>query len=252
MRRGIAIFLTLIAISFFSACDKTPDHVIESEKMEDLLIDIHRAEVYMENDRYIAGSKAAQDSIKNSIFAKHSITKADFDTSMVWYGKNLDKFIEIYNNVIIRLQSEDNRLLALINEKSDMYTGITRSGDTVDIWNRNPHYIFEGKLNNNLLSFLIPYDDNFKDDDFYKLKFKVLSPNRGSYYPQVILATKDKKNITKFVKKEIRSTGWDSLELQTKGSIKKVSGSFYVPADPVWKITHIDSISLERIHTKEK
>ena len=147
MRRGIAIFLTLIAISFFSACDKTPDHVIESEKMEDLLIDIHRAEVYMENDRYIAGSKDAQDSIKNSIFAKHSITKADFDTSMVWYGKNLDKFIEIYNNVIIRLQSEDNRLLALINEKSDMYTGITRSGDTVDIWNRNPHYIFEGKLN---------------------------------------------------------------------------------------------------------
>lgn len=250
MRRGFVIFFIVSSISFFWAYSKIPDHVIEPEKMEDLLIDIHRAEVYMENNRYISHNKSAQDSIKNSIFAKHNVTQADFDTSLVWYGANLEKYIEIYNNVVIRLQSEDNRLLALINNQSDMYTGITRSGDTVDIWNRNPHYIFEGKLNNNLLTFLIPYDDNFKEDDLFKLKFKVLSPNRGSFPAHVILAVKEKKNTTSFVRKEIKSTGWDSLELKAKGTIRRVIGSFYVPADPVWKITHIDSISLERIHTK--
>ena len=137
-----------------------------------------------------------------------------------------------------------------MNGQKDMYIGMSRSGDTVNIWNINPHYIFEGKPNNNLLTFTIPYDDNFKEDDIFKLKFKIISKDKSPYATQVILALKQNKNITKFVKKSIPQNGWDSLEIKSNGSIRRVMGSFYVPAEPEWKVTHIDSISLERIHTK--
>lgn len=250
MERRTILFLTVIIASLLLACGRIPDYVIDPDEMEDLLVDIHKAEAYMESNKYIAHNKAAQDSIKNNIYAKHNVTKAEFDSSMIWYGANLKEYIEIYDNVINRLQNEDNKLLAMISDQPDMYTGLTRSGDTVNIWNKSPHFIFEGKLNNNLLTFLVPYDDNFKDNDIFKLKFKISSQYESRYPTQVILAVKESKNATNYIKKEIKSLGWDSLELKTKGSIRRVIGSIYVPADPIWRTTNIDSISLERIHTK--
>ena len=64
--------------------------VIREKKMEAVLYDLHLADGLI--------SKAAQDgspesdSIKNNLYAtvfnKHKITKAQFDTSMVWYANH--------------------------------------------------------------------------------------------------------------------------------------------------------------------
>lgn len=243
---GLIIATTVLSI----ACSRVPSNIIDAKTMESLLIDIHKAEAYMENNKYIANNRLAQDSVKNSIFTSHNVTAAEFDSSVVWYGSNLDIYIEVYDKVIKKLQEENNTLLALMNNQKDMFIGMTRSGDTVNIWNRNSHYVFEGRLNNNLLTFTVPYDDNFKDDDMFKLKFKIISREESPYPVQVILALKENKEATSFTKKSIPGNGWDSVEIKSKGTIRRVMGSFYVPATPEWKVTHIDSISLERIHTK--
>ena len=243
---GLIIATTVLSI----ACSRVPSNIIDAKTMESLLIDIHKAEAYMENNKYIANNRLAQDSVKNSIFTSHNVTAAEFDSSVVWYGSNLDIYIEVYDKVIKTLQEENNTLLALMNNQKDMFIGMTRSGDTVNIWNRNSHYVFEGRLNNNLLTFTVPYDDNFKDDDIFKLKFKIISREESPYPVQVILALKESKEATSFTKKSIPGNGWDSVEIKSKGTIRRVMGSFYVPATPEWKVTHIDSISLERIHTK--
>ena len=242
-------FTFLLTITIFS-CGRVPGDVIDTKTMEHLLVDIHKAEAYMENNKYLANNKSAQDSVKNIIFTKHNVTAEEFDYSVVWYGANLDKYIEIYDKVITRLQEEDNTLLALMNNQKDMHISMTRSGDTVNIWNKNSHYIFEGKLNNNLLTFTIPFDDNFKEGDLFKLKFKISSREEGPYNPQAVLAVKEGKNVTTYTKKSIKNNGWDSIEVQSNATIRRVMGSIYVPAVPEWKITHIDSISLYRIHTK--
>ena len=245
-------FIISLVVSFIAlvACSKVPGDIIKPKTMENLLVDIHKAEAYMENSKYLANNKLAQDSIKNSIYAKHGVTGAEFDTSIVWYGANLEEYIEIYDKVIMRLQEENNSLLALMNNQKDMFTGMTRSGDTVNIWNINPHYIFEGRLNNNFLSFTVPYDDNFKDGDLFKLKFKLTSREESPYESHVILAVKESRDSTTITKKNIFKNGWDSIEVKSKGNIRRVMGSFYVPATPEWRVTHIDSITLERIHTK--
>ena len=250
MQRVFSIGLIIATVVLSFACSRVPSNIIDTKTMESLLIDIHKAEAYMENNKYIANNRLAQDSVKNSIFTNHNVTAAEFDSSVVWYGANLDIYIEIYDKVIKKLQEENNSLLALMNNQKDMFIGMTRSGDTVNIWNRNSHYVFEGRLNNNLLTFTVPYDDNFKDDDMFKLKFKIISREDSPYPVQVILALKEGKEATSFTKKSIAGNGWDSLEIKSKGAIRRVMGSFYVPATPEWKVTHVDSISLERIHTK--
>lgn len=250
MQRVFIIGLIVATAIISIACNRVPGDIIDAKTMEHLLIDIHKAEAYMENNKYLANNKKAQDSIKNNIFAKHKVTSTEFDSSVVWYGTNLDIYIDIYDNVIQKLQEENNSLLALMNNQKEMFIGMTRSGDTVNIWNINPHYVFEGKLNNNLLTFTVPYDDNFKEEDLFKLKFKIISRDKSPYPIQVVLAVKEGKDSTYFAKKSIATEGWDSVQIKSKTTIRRVMGSFYVPANPEWKITHIDSISLERIHTK--
>ncbi len=34
-----------------------------------------------------------------SVFRKHDITQAVYDSSLVWYGRNLDIYMEVYNRV---------------------------------------------------------------------------------------------------------------------------------------------------------
>ena len=136
---GLIIATTVLSI----ACSRVPSNIIDAKTMESLLIDIHKAEAYMENNKYIANNRLAQDSVKNSIFTSHNVTAAEFDSSVVWYGSNLDIYIEVYDKVIKKLQEENNTLLALMNNQKDMFIGMTRSGDTVNIWNRNSHYVFE-------------------------------------------------------------------------------------------------------------
>ncbi len=247
-RRIIISAITILCL--VCGCNKVPRDVIAPEIMENLLIDIHKAEAYMENNYSKFQTAANKDSVKASVYAKHNVSKADFDTSIIWYGANLEEFIEIYNKVIERLQQEDNELLALMNNQTDAYTGITRSGDTVNIWNISNHYIFEGNLNNNILTFSVPHDDNFKDGDLFKLKFKIASSDKGLYKPTVVLATKEGRDSTRYIKKTIKSLGWDSVELKSEKTIRMVMGSIFIPASPQWKTTYMDSISLERIHTK--
>ena len=83
-------FIISLVVSFIAlvACSKVPGDIIKPKTMENLLVDIHKAEAYMENSKYLANNKLAQDSIKNSIYAKHGVTGAEFDTSIVWYISN--------------------------------------------------------------------------------------------------------------------------------------------------------------------
>ena len=109
------IILCMILASVVVACGKRmPKEVIDSKKMEDLLIDIHKSEAFMESDYPYYAKDNRKDSIRNAILAKHGVTRAEFDTSLVWYGMNIEKYIEIYKKVIERLQEEDNKIKHLV------------------------------------------------------------------------------------------------------------------------------------------
>ena len=90
-RRIIISAITILCL--VCGCNKVPRDVIAPEIMENLLIDIHKAEAYMENNYSKFQTAANKDSVKASVYAKHNVSKADFDTSIIWYGANLEEFI---------------------------------------------------------------------------------------------------------------------------------------------------------------
>ena len=110
------IFLLLILAGFF-ACRQptkeqaTPEDILPKEKMGNILIDIHLAELS------IQVVSSPEDSLKkaishyyDTIFKIHHITDEDFFKSFNYYLQHPDLMDEIYQEMIIEMSKRESVL----------------------------------------------------------------------------------------------------------------------------------------------
>jgi hypothetical protein len=86
------------------SCTNRPHHVLSEEKMAEVLTDLYITESAMRDNQ--------PDSLP-LVFKKHRISEAKFDTSLVWYHANLDKYQKV-NELII---AECTRQLQVLQTK---------------------------------------------------------------------------------------------------------------------------------------
>ena len=102
MRKIPGFILVLI---IFSACaKKPPGYAIPEETLVPMLVDFHLTYSVQQSPdfRQIIQEYDSLDAF-SYIFEKHGYTKADFDTTMAWYLKNTEYFVDVYQDVIMRL-----------------------------------------------------------------------------------------------------------------------------------------------------
>ncbi len=101
MNRICDVVLLLIVASVMTSC--RPRGLLSPNEMEDLFVELHRAEGII----YVKGYKNGHDSVVrltyDSILKSHGVTRAQFDSSLVWYTDNPMVFDKIYPHVIDRL-----------------------------------------------------------------------------------------------------------------------------------------------------
>ena len=61
--------------------------------MCDVLIDMQMAETIINDDPYTYGSFCQKNALFQSVFKKHNLTQAEYDSSLIWYGKNIDIYM---------------------------------------------------------------------------------------------------------------------------------------------------------------
>ena len=84
--------------------------VLSEDDMIDLLTDIHKSEAIIEMSPQNYRGDSLKAVVRQSVFAKHNVTQEEFDSSIVWYGHNVGKYIKIYDGVIARLDDEELEL----------------------------------------------------------------------------------------------------------------------------------------------
>ena len=62
--------------------------VIHPDKMEDILYDYHLTTAMSGNISYDENYK--KEALRNYVYRKHHVTKAEFDSSMVWYTRHTE------------------------------------------------------------------------------------------------------------------------------------------------------------------
>ena len=74
--------------------------------MENVLYDLYIAEVEIDDNYFFFNNDSTRkQNLLNSVFKKHHINEQTFDTSLVWYNKNLDKYLKINTKVEDRLSA---------------------------------------------------------------------------------------------------------------------------------------------------
>lgn len=248
----IASILVLLVV--FVACKpQKPSDVLPPEKMESFLYDFHIAKAIGDDEEYT--KRYTREYYIDYVYAKHNITKEQFDYSLKWYTRHIDDIAKIYENVSTRLSAQKDEIDQLVAWQYDVPL-TTISGDSVDVWAWHRVYRLNGKPLNNKVTFTLPIDSNFYEKD--KIEWNVhfnFSDDQAldSLTFAVMQLGLQFENDSLLLKTEtVSGTGNKRLILQSDslGPIKNIKGFIYLPPQSKDSRMLIDSISMMRYHFK--
>lgn len=243
------LFRTVIAVVSLSAaliaCDRTPGYVIKQDEMVELLTDIHKGESVIELNRSKYPGDSMRKVMKQSIFERHGVTQQQFDTSLVWYGHNIEKYIEVYDKVIEKLEDEI-KVADVSTDGSRVQMAVV--GDSVDAWGDVRHRQFAYGEPSDVMKFSMRRDENWEKGDVYTWRFYVrkrISPMTWT------LAADYTDGSTDYAYGAVASEGWQEVKFVTDTA--KVISNLYgtVMMQPTrLESAYIDSITLVRTRHK--
>jgi hypothetical protein len=168
--------LCCIMLFQFAACSTRPDDVMSRKEMRSFLTDLHLLEgVFSSNPPAHDRERAYY---YNALFEKHGITKAEFDSSLVYYTKNPKVFERIYARV-------NNNLEAL---KADVAGGkyfpvlpdsIRLKPEFTNIWSLDTTFTYPADSAKNKLHFSIA-NRKLLTKDIYDFSFRMRAVPRDS------------------------------------------------------------------------
>lgn len=123
---GILLFSGLLPFS----CSR-PKEVLSEKEMIELIADLKLAEAYSNSQSGSSNPVERREELAKSVLAAHNVTQEQLDTTLGWYGRNLDKYSELYEKVDKRLLEKRKRLL------SDDASTIQKEGDNLWIYEKN-------------------------------------------------------------------------------------------------------------------
>lgn len=144
--RSIIALITLILLT---GCSHRPSNVLSDDKMVKLLVDMELAEAYTNTT---STSTSNQDRIELGlrVLKAHGVTEEQLDSSLSWYGKNIDEYAELFEKV-------DKE----INKRRDKYMEIpgTKEKEADNLWPFSPHLVLSDLSGHDALTFTLPYPE---------------------------------------------------------------------------------------------
>ena len=158
------LLVAAIVLLVLGACSgKRKGDVLPTAKLEALLYDYHLAQVIV-ND-LPANQRYKKDLYFDYVYDKHGVTKAEVDSSLVYYARYPEGLSEVYANLSKRIEGDLKRM-----EDEDKpikaREAVAVVGDSVDLWyDARLVQMTSSPLANNRYTFTIPTDTNFHKGD---------------------------------------------------------------------------------------
>lgn len=237
----LILFIQVVVIG----CDKRPDLVLSEREMTALLVDIHRSEAYLTAGSAIFLSDSAKKVLRQSILKKHGVTQAEFDSSLNWYGRNIDEYVKLYANVEKQL---DIKLKSAYKRAET--SGEIASNDLDDsqnLWHGTPISRISKNEDLHLISFqLRPNEDNITSGDRFNWQFRKANDRTEV---SMFMAVDYENGTTSYITRSFaQNTPNCKMTLQTDSTmdIKRIYGytRFYPDKG---EVIFIDSIRIEKL-----
>ena len=168
----IIVFMASV-LCIVSCKPGVPKEVIQPDDMEDILYDYYVSQGIASMPGPQSGSEDyKRDMYFNSVLNKYGVTRAEFDSSLVYYYTRADRFVEIYKSVQERMSEEALNLGATEGEVERFTAMQSLSGDTASIWEGIKSARLMPQAPYNKMQFVQKADTSFRKGDSFMLSFK--------------------------------------------------------------------------------
>lgn len=239
-----------------AACQSDKANVLDDDKMEAVLYDIHRAHFVYKNGEDTRNDGAQQYALFLKVLEKHGVEQAQWDSSMVYYCSHADELAKIYDNLTVRLEREAELIGAATGEDS---------GDSTNIWRDERSIMVAGYLPYTTRQWSIAADTLLQPGEKLTLRFTGLFLQPALNMRAECLMAIRLKNDSVIVSHQLMSrTGIYNLSVTDTESvgIKEVKGMFMMhrsnvvmgPSDemPVAQVLYVKDIMLLHNPQNEK
>lgn len=252
--KGFFLILGLF-ILVLVGCSKTPEHVINENDMASLMADMYKAEAMVEEESGKSYNDSMKLVIRQSVFMKHNVTQAQFDTSLIWYAHHLDVYDKVYDDVVKQLSGELQELskgdFTTISSgvNSDIKPSVPRYrtvGDTADIWGKSRTWMLLPGFAQNIITFDRKPDKESMKGDKYELAFKLENPRQSM---KVFIGVDYKDGSTSYIYRNTNNNGWKHYRLQSDSTreVTRIYGYLSYKSKPTHTV-FVDSVELLRTH----
>lgn len=243
MRRyGVA----LLMVSLLLSCSKVPDGILSEKEMKAVLIDMQLAEAMINMDYKTYKDDADKEALYQAVFRKHKIEQAVYDSSLVWYGRNLDVYMQVYDLVLAEL-NERQKALGDVQANAAPVS----KQDSVDIWPRLTYLTFEPNALFNGVMIDIKPETNYPSGSTFVLGMRVWGLNDGmKNRPEIRLSANQGDTIIT-VNDKIVEDGYHETILRTLPTkqVKEVYGFIRLDGkddSTSYSKVYVDSLNLMR------
>lgn len=243
-KKAVHILYLVVTILLLNACKPSvPEQYIQPGDMEDLLYDYHIA-------RGMANDEGLDDAYKHhlyfaSVLKKHGVTRAEFDSSLVYYYNRADQFYEIYKRVQDRL-SDEALALGSSNTEVERFTTTSLTGDTTDIWDGKRQMLLMSRRPYHVVQFYQKADTAFRANDSFLLTFNGtwLTQNSNRIPTTVYLAVTYRSDTTITQHMSVSGYGPTSLRIMPYNKkVKEIKGFIHI-GEPNNSQSNEDNIGL--------
>lgn len=230
-----AILLQCVCIIFIGCSGKSSD-VIPENRFIDLMADMQLAEAYADNNPDGRDIMTRRNELAKSVLSGYGVTQDQIDSTLSWYGKNIDKYSELYEKVDKRIAEKR----AAIEKDGKPVQEI--SGD--DLWPYSRHGFISSLGANDGWILSIRHPEIKKGD---RLTWTMKPDNMTKQFNGV-LGVEYEDGSSEAVNTQISMSNIVELTLQTDSgkNVERIYGSVLLKTKPERPV-FVDSISLRRI-----
>ncbi len=248
MRNSLTLLLLLLLTLAVHSCNGgRPEGVLNSKEMEALLYDYHLAQGMLAQRTDSAAFYANRYS--EAVFEKHGVTRAQFDSSMVWYMANAEQLFQIYERLDERLEGE-----VKTHRAANKRRGGDANTDTIDIWDGRQDFLLTTALGAGRFTFQIDADSTFTEGDMLVWNFQTGWKYReGSKRAVAFLVLVYDNDSIATSTRALYRTGPESLTLRIGARpVKAVKGLIHqnTPLSNEPKLFSVTKMTLFRVHKK--
>ena len=236
-----ALIAVATVLLMAAGCTRVPDNVIKPDDMSELLADLQVGDAVVESNPGQYVSMQSKQALKQAILKRHGVSQEMLDTSLMWYGRHIDVYDEVYEETENILQKRLDKSAAVVSVQS----ALNVSGDSVDVWSRSRRMAVGATSASEIVTFNIKADAHTKQGDSYTWRVKFYNstePVRWGITANYTDGTKET------MMARATGEGWQQLSFMTDSTKTLTDISGYMILNPAARRgdIFIDSIQLVR------